>query len=51
MLGILKFAGLAAVLTAVVRENYSTRSTPDLPALARKTRRVRLGNRRKRRMT
>ena len=48
MLDFFKFAGLAAVLTAVVRENYRTRSAPDLPALPRKTRRVRLVRKRTR---
>ena len=47
---LLRLVALAAVLTAVVFENFHTRSlVPDLPALPRKTPRVRLGKTRKRR--
>jgi hypothetical protein len=50
MLGLLRLAGLVAVITAVVRENTRTRlSAPYLPALPRKTRRVRLAKQREKR--
>ena len=45
-----RMVALASVLTAVVFENLSTRSTvPDLPPLPREPRRVRRGKGRKRR--